>query len=429
MKLSLTILARENRVVLRQVRNTQNRRIATFLLFLLSPIASLVSSLRNFREPWAKNVLWLFVVFFGYTFVVTGFMDSARYSQRLAEMAEHGVGDVQDLFSLIYQKDKGYVDILEPLVTFTLSRFTSNSRILFAVFGLIFGYFYSRNLWFLFSRVKEKIRAEALPFLVLAALVIAIWQINGFRFWTAAHIFIFGIIHIHRGRVFKGYLFAFLSIFVHFSFVFAFGLALLHLVLGNRVMVLYVLYFVSFFISEIKPEAIRGYAAFVPDVFQERADGYTNEEYREGIEKTYETANWYVTMRYIALRYSLNLVLLFIFYRYRKSLISDRTISGLVCFALLLASAVNLVKSVPSMLRFQFVSDFIMFSALFLLIQSFDRRVLPLMVRLPFWCAAGLYIIVEIRIGFETTSLLAILGNPLVAPFLPNALPLISFFK
>jgi hypothetical protein len=410
------------------IQVTQKRN-EVLLLFLFSPLLSLTIAFRNYRSAWAKNIVWLFIIFFGYTFVMFGQMDSTRYAERLVILSNQNVGSIADFLSLIYEKETNYVDVLEPLVTFIVSRFTDNGRILFAVFGFIFGYFYSRNLWFLFSFVEGKIKRESLPFLVLAAFVIAIWQVNGFRFWTAAHIFIFGFFTLHHGKFWKGLIIAATALFVHFSFALPFLLLIIHLLVGNRLIIFFGLYFVSFFVSEVNPVAIQGFTKNIPEVFQDRAKGYTSEEYRKEILKTYETANWYVTARYTALRYAINLLLIILFFRYQNQIISDPMFLALLCFALLLTSGTNLTRSVHSMGRFQAVADMIMFSFLFLFTQRYRFKIFPRLVSISFLGAAALYVIVEIRIGFDTISLLTVLGNPIIAPFLSNDFPLINFFK
>jgi len=406
-----------------------SKRSEAIILFLFSPVISLITAFRNHRQPWGKNIVWAFVVFFGYNFIVSGLMDSTRYSARLLELSQNNIGGIQDFFNLIYEKDTGYVDILEPIITFILSRFTTDSRVLFAVFGFVFGYFYSRNLWFLLSYANGKLRREALPFLIVAALVIAIWQINGFRFWTAAHVFIFGIFTLLSQGKIKGFVISAASLFVHFSFILPVLLLLLYMIVGNRLVIFMILYFSSFFITQVRPEALKSYTVNVPEVFQERTQAYTNKEYIIEFGKLNKTANWYVEGRIIAIHYAVNLLFLIIFFRYRSQISVNRILVGMLCFGLLLAAAANLLSQIPSMTRFQMVSDVILFSFLFLFVQNIKHRVFPGWAYLPFLLAAILYLVVEIRVGFETTGLLTVLGNPIIAPFLPNEFPLIDFFK
>jgi hypothetical protein len=404
-------------------------RMGITALFFFSPIISLVVALNNFKVSWSKNLVWAFVVFFGFTFVVSNQMDSTRYSDSLVRMAKLPIGNLANFLSLIYEKETGYVDVLQPLLTFIVSRFTDNSRVLFAVFGFVFGFFYSRNLWFLFSFVEGKLKREAIPFLLLAALVIAIWQINGFRFWTAAHVFVFGIFTLLTKGKIKGLVLCSTSLLIHFSFILPVLLTFIYLLAGNRLVIFMILYFASFFITQVRPEALKSYSGKIPEVFQERTEAYTSEKYIKERGKLNQQANWYVEGRVIAIHYSINLLLAVLFFRYKTKISSNKIAAGMLCFGLLLATVTNLLSQVPSMLRFQMVSDIILFSFFFLFVQQEKRNVFPQWVYIPFLLSAILYLVVEIRIGFETASLLTVLGNPLIAPFLSNDYPLIDFFK
>jgi len=399
------------------------------ILFLFSPIISLIVALRNFGSTGSKNLMWAFVVFFGFTFVIGNQMDSTRYSASLARMATQPIDNLADFLSLIYEKESGYVDVLQPLLTFAVSRFTDNDRVLFAIFGFVFGFFYTRNLWFLFSFVEGKIKREAIPFLLLAALVIAIWQINGFRFWTAAHVFIFGIFTLLTKGKIRGLLLCMVSLLVHFSFILPVLLTFIYVLVGNRMVIFMILYFASFFITQVQPQVLQSYSSQIPEVFQDRTQAYTNEEYIKGRKKFNQQANWYVEARVTAIHYALNLLLIILFFQYRSLISSNKVLAGLLCYGLLLATVTNLFSQVASMVRFQMVYDVIIFSFLFLLVQQVNHRVFRMWSYIPFLLAAILYLVVEIRIGFETTSLLTILGNPLIAPFLSNEFPLINFFK
>jgi hypothetical protein len=125
----------------------------------------------------------------------------------------------------------------------------------------------------------------------------------------------------------------------------------------------------------------------------------------------------------------MNLLLIVLLIKHRRGISSNRLVAGMLSYGLLLATATNMLSQVPSVLRFQMVSDVILFSSFFLFVQFQPVRVFPRLIYLLFLGAAALFLVVEIRVGFETTSLLTVLGNPLVAPFLPNDFPLISFFK
>ncbi len=147
-----------------ELRTSSAEKIRMFILFLIQPFFLLLLSFRNYRKDWAKNALWLFVIFYGLTFAISphSSADSVRYAQRLADM--HSAGwDLNLLLYQLYAVD-GFRDLYSPLATFLVSRFTDNYNILFGVFGVAF-FFYSRNIWMLIGRVEHKLALYGILFL------------------------------------------------------------------------------------------------------------------------------------------------------------------------------------------------------------------------------------------------------------------------
>lgn len=410
----------------------QGAFLDAIVLTLIWPAFSVVRAFRRYREPWAKNILWLFSCFFGYTFIISGQMDSVRYTERLVQVAQLKFATMSEFVSMIYGPDSGYPDMIEPLITFTLSRFTSDGHILMAVFGLVFGFFYSRNLWWLFECIdKNGLRRHALPYLLVAALLVTIWAINGFRFWTACHVFIYGLFRYTDGKRWSGFLFVAASALVHFSFLIPVILFLLWVAAGNLMVPYFVIFCASFFISETNPQALNIFSLSVPDIFQERSEMYTNKVYIRGRIKSEAKINWYVRYRLQALRYSTNALLIFVFLMMRSRVKDNGKALSLLCYGLLLASLGNILSGVPSMVRFQIVSLIILIACLFMLAQGSEMRrsPFPTLLQIPFLITAALYLIVEIRIGFDTLSPMAIFGNPIVSMFVSSNTPLIEFIK
>ncbi|MBT1700526.1 hypothetical protein KK083_26800 [Fulvivirgaceae bacterium PWU4] len=402
-----------------------------FVLFLIMPFGALIAAVRNYKFSGARNLVWLFIVFYGFTFVISNNdIDANRYQLNLSRFSkEHGLG-LSDFTQLLYSEQTSYIDVVQPLLTFIVSRFTDNGRVLFAFFGLIFGFFYSRNLWFLLSFVEHKLKKEAILFIILFALIVAIWQINGFRFWTAAHIFVYGLFQISAGHRIRGFLICLSSLLVHFSFVLPAVILLIYFLVGNRLLLLLLLYFSSFFISQVSPDALRTYASFLPTVLEQRSSTYVSKEYLEKVNVAPQQTNWYIRWRVVALMYVINVMLAIIFFKYRGTIAKDHTTASILSFGLMLFTLTNLMISVPSLgVRFQLVSLMIIVAALFLFVQTHQGNLFPQWIRIPFILAALLFIVVEIRVGFNTLGMMTVVGNPLTAPFVDNDVPLIDLIK
>ncbi|MBL7873745.1 MAG: EpsG family protein [Cyclobacteriaceae bacterium] len=405
-------------------------KVPIFLFFVL-PFAGLIAAVRSYKAVNAKNMVWLFIIFYGFTFVYTNHqMDANRYAKSLIYLYKQPVNSASDFFSLLYSKESNYVDLLQPLLTFLVSRFTDDPRILFTFFGVIFGYFYSRNIWFLFSFVKNKVKREALPFIIMAAFAISIWQMNGFRFWTAAHVFAYGFFLFLSGKPIRGLVISLASILVHFSFIFPVIVLLIYVIAGNRLFIYFILYILSFFISVVTPTTFSGYTKSLPGVFQERTDRYTSKAYLKRLDKAATVkVNWYIEGRLAAIRLAINFLLVITMINYRKFLNTRKVELSLLSFSLLIGSVVNVLSSVPSVHRFYFLFYLLIFSFFFLLVQGMRERTFRWWVKAPVFIAILLFVVVEFRVGFDTMGVMTLIGNPLTAPFIQDEAPLINLIR
>ena len=128
------------------------------MLFLLWPLLALASAFRNFRSSWAKNMLWAFVAFYGFAFAI-GIENQGADIVRYVADYQHLHGEQMTISKAISVfAESGDIDVLSTFIAIVLSRFTENQSILTLVYGTIFGFFFSRNMWFVLERLKGNIR-------------------------------------------------------------------------------------------------------------------------------------------------------------------------------------------------------------------------------------------------------------------------------
>ena len=148
----------------------KNDNIYWFLLFLISPIISLILAFKKRNVKISKSIFILFCVFFGFTFVFSTDLDqgsdSSRYAAWLIEMHNKEIS-WPNFINTLYNSNDGKLDILQPLLTYIVAIFTDDPRFLFAVFALVFGFFYAQNIWFLFEKVKIKSNTLHLLFIII----------------------------------------------------------------------------------------------------------------------------------------------------------------------------------------------------------------------------------------------------------------------
>lgn len=400
-----------------------------WVIFFLWPVGALITSLKYYRQNWAKNGLWLFIIFFGFTFIAQDGQDSSKYIEYFQAFHSSN-NNFSVLADALYSEGSGYVDIFQPLLTMIVAQFTRDSRVLMAVFALFFGFFYSRNIWYLVDRTEGKLNVYLVVFIIIFALVVPFWFINGVRFWTAAHVFLYGAFLFFLDNKTRGLWVSFLSVFVHFSFIFAVLILFIYRIFGNRTLFYFIFFIVSSFFSEIDIPAVREILlAYTPDVFHQRITGYTGEAYIESIGEELAYVNWYIVWYARLLHLLIKVLLIFIFFIGKEVWQKREEMHRLFSFLLIFYAFANIFSQIPSVGRFLTVAC--LFSTAFLFLYTYYNNSESLSKRLSIFFSPVflLFFIVSIRIGFDNIGIYALISNPFIAPFLENEFALIDLVK
>jgi hypothetical protein len=252
-------------------------------------------------------------------------------------------------------------------------------------------------------------------------LVIPIWNINGFRFWTASHIFLYGILpYLFEGKK-KGIYVAVSSILVHFSFIVPVALLFVYILAGDRLAIYFTFFLATFFFSQINLAAFNNIIeSYAPKIVQERTSSYRTEKkveaFREGAADRGKV--WYAVWYDKALSWAVTGFLFVLFLKGRGFFVKHKDWLRLFSFTLLFCGAVNLLSSIPSGGRYGSIALLLALALITLYIQNREQEVV--MERFV-WAAIPallLFILVSIRMGLYTISATAILGNPVIAYFL-----------
>ena len=413
---------------------TNPQRKYSLILFLIWPFFSVIYAIRNFKAIWAKDLVWFFVIFFGFTLTIIladteGQADSTRYRDKFVAMAGQQVS-FENLSILFYDVDSQVLDVLETIIIFIVSRFTDNYHVLFAVFGLIFGYFYSRNIWYLIDKGGEKIATSNIPIIFTFAFVVGFWEINGFRFWTATHIFLFGALpYLFEGK--KNYIgFAVLAVFMHFSFILPLLLLGFYIITGKRTSVYFVLFILTFFVKELNLTQLGEFlTANLPEIFLPKVKGYVNEGYASEMSEIYANANWYVVYYQLALKWSITALMSGIFFYGKTFLKANKNFDRLFSFTLLLYSVANIFSLVPSGGRFLSLANLFAIALIFFYLQYAPK--IKSIRKLMYFVvpALSLYTIVALRIGIQAMGILCVVGNPLLRIFINADVTVLEVLK
>lgn len=401
------------------------------ILGFLYPFGGLLYSIWNYRKPYAKVLFYVFCLFVGYTFIyqaegteVGSGIDSARYARNLMHAFDNQISWSQAIAF------HGSVDYYSGTVTYLLSRFTSNGKILFLVYAAIMGYFLTQNLWFVIERLKGRVSGPTVILLVLLALVCPIWLVNGVRMWTALHVFLFGALRfIYFGEK-KNLIWPFVSIFIHFSFLFPFAFLVIYILAPTKNLSFYFGFFViSFFINEIDFEFIRNFLySYMPENMQPRI-GYIDDDYMARAREAVESRSIHVRYRREAYKYIVLVLGTVAYYQIaHRHIQPPEWLTKLFRFSLFFYGVSLIMSLAPTGHRYLFLANSFILSCFVLLtnINGFFLLRKTTHLLFPF---LFLLIFIEMRMGLGFLGPITFLGNFILTAFIEINIPIIVYLK
>lgn len=342
------------------------------VLFVIWPFLALLTALTNFGRREARIVVYIYLVYFGLSFVVDeAGGDALRYATELERNALLPFSDFFKIVGGIYSSEDS-VDIYEPLISFLVSRLTDDHRVLFAVFAAVFGFFYLKSIGILYDLYQKNPGIDALIHLLFFCVILPITTINGVRMWTAAWIFFYGAIHVIWYRDARFLILAFMSSLVHFSFLSANVILLIYFIVRNRNYVYLPMAIVSFVLPQIISPFLQRLSLRLGGALQARFEGYTNEDYISGNLESMEDKAWFVKIGNDLVFYYLVFAVIIMQILSRKQIRNDRE-RNLYSFLLLFVSFVNFAAFIPTLGgRFKLV--FFLFATTYLFVLFLHKK-------------------------------------------------------
>lgn len=425
-----------------QIRNNRNSTTG-FILTLVFPFGGLIYTLSHWRESWAKNTFWLACIYMGAVLIycpegtILGQgADGGRYVLTLMEMYGSNI-TLSQIFGR-YLIDQNTMDLYQPLMTFLISRFTDNGHVLFTAFAVVFGFFYSRNIWYVLEKLPEKKLGGLFILVTLYFLISPITQINGVRMWTALHVFVYGMMPYLMERDGSKLLCVLLTPLIHYSFLYVVVFAVIWVLLPYRIKtqssvfltIALVFFIVTMFVKTLDLGAVENsLVVYSPEEYEKRIEGYTNEDYALGYEEARAQNNWYVAASGDVTYWNYNILLLTMLPCLKRNFKQNKDLMHLYVFALLFGGFANILALIPSGGRFQLLSQMFKLPIILLVamnVTSSDNFRKYVNVALVFLLIP---LIFKIRELFDYFSITLILGNFITVFFWENNVPLVSLIK
>lgn len=406
------------------IKDDRYNKRNTIVIAMIWPIMGLIMALKHYNKFNTKNIILVFCVLYGFTFVINEEMDGDRYAERLKNDYGKPFSDsaFNEYITGLYETS---LDFVQPLINFVISRVTDSHHVLFAVYALVFGYFWLKSIDFVNKRFQMDRNELTILYTIFFISLIPIFNINGFRMWTAAWIFIYGALHVVVNKDWRYLLISLAACTVHFSFLTANVILILWFFLGNHKWVYLSLALITFAISELDLSVVRSYAQMISPALESKANAYASDAYADNVAQLRSNDVWFMQLSPILTRYLLLFNLLFmIFVSTKKKL--PKSELNLLSFTLLFLAYANIASLVPSGGRF--VTVYSVFAAILsiILVSKYYYSRLDAPYRLISLGVVLLSVVITLRVAAPSINTILFAPSILIAFGYDLAWPLID---
>ncbi len=389
------------------------------ILFIFWPFISFLVALANFSDREARKVILIFIIYYGLAFVNNNpSVDAYRYALALKANAMLPFSDFFRVVGGLYGDTS--VDIVEPLISFIVSRLTSYHGLYFAVWAAIFGFFYLDSIWMVYKQGRNNMGWNTVILMFFFVMIVPVTMISGVRMWTAAWIFFYGAYRVITEKNARFLPIALSAAFVHWSFITANAILIIYFLIGNRNIIYYPLAFISFVLPQLATSFFNTLALKAGGGLQQRFSTYSSEAYLNAVQEGAEQSAWFIRITNNLVFYFL-LIALAAIQIMGKPLMTQKSEKNLFSFLLLFLAFVNLGMPIPSFGE-RFMVLFFLFATayLFLYFSKLPGEKIHFLILLGLFPML-LYSLINFRLGSESINawLLAPgFGIPLLAPVL-----------
>ena len=332
------------------LREQNDDVVIKLILFLLSPILSLLYSLRRINAKSSYIVFFLFALFFGFAFTVDNAytIDGFQYVQRFYEWGAKSFSDYVKELGAYLTFESDYKDFYRETANFFVTRFTYNYHYLFLFFAFVFAWFQLRSLKFLTDSPSFRTTLYTIILVFLFVAPNQIFNINGARFWTAYWVSVYVLFQLIYFDNKKYWLLLIPLPFFHSSFFIVIILYLLYLLTRNYKSLWLVLFLLSFVFANLSIAFFQDISYLLPGRLQRTVDLYTDmSSIAEAEERQMRFSIVYTLTKNLQLIYTG--VLMVLLYFNIKSSSSSKKILHLFVFLMILATFSNFTTPIPSL--------------------------------------------------------------------------------
>lgn len=379
---------------------------------LLSPLGAFLSLFfATDRVKTPKFFIWAFVAFFGYCSIVPllGSGDIVRYIEFFRMCADQDL-DFNELWNTQIYYTEGNLEWYSRLLSWLVAQFTSDYRIMTMVFAMVFGFFYAQILVHILY-APSLVRRDRVFLTFVAMTQISFWSWQVVDFYTAAVVFICGVLCLYKsgGKKLYSILLIASTPFIHASFLYIalswFVLYLMrHIVQRIPQRILWALLFISTLFIFLPPAS---YSSLISMIIGNESKYLA---YTSGDVVT-ETGGIFYTSILFCFRL---LFLMWLALNQKKlGLLKGSSVYNLILVFIIM---INIFSGIPSARRF--ISVFITLLTIYIATNS-ERSVSENLKITPLHILAPVvFIYLMLTYAFFYTDIISFISGPLIAPFI-----------
>ncbi|MEG1555005.1 MAG: EpsG family protein [Rikenellaceae bacterium] len=379
-------------------------------------------------------MFWIACIFMGLIFIYRPLgdtsMDASVYVERIEAGYANTDNSLSDVIESAYSTGSTTPDIYERILVYLVSRFTGNGHIFFAIGAMIFGFFYSRNLWYIFDRLPAKVGFYIGISIIFFMYINPMHTVGGIRMNTALHVFAYGAMPFILEKDKSKTIWCLLAPLFHFSFIAATAMFLVYLLLPKRdtiILPLFILYIITFFINSLNLESVNMFLKqyTTQEILESKIDGYANTNAAISRMEHFKEYNAFIQFMRSYSKYLVFFIMLSCSYCWLK--VRTKATTRLFAFSLLFFSFANIASSIPSGSRFiniglMFLTPLYIFNMVIIKTNLYNKLKYCALLWIP-------SIVLAIRIDFGSFGITALVTNFLTTPFFETDVPLIVFVK
>lgn len=401
-----------------------------YLSILLWPLLTLYFAVKDIRKPYGKNLLWLFVIFYGFIHIVfneeRGYVDGMSYAYQLENYYKSEI-TYEQVQSQFFSEDSKEVDYFMSYLCFFISRFTGDYRVLFIILATIYGFFFSRNIGMVTNRYKNRIVPFIAIMIVAFVFIMPPSLING-RIWIAVQMTLYGIFRCFLCDKKSGLIWCTLAPLVHFSTLIICGIILLYLILPKKTILFVAIVFASLFVTSLNLTSTSSFMTKYLPAYETKISTYASESYAEHRKETGFTS-LFILIYQSLLNLMFRIALIIVFFTKRKIIENDRLFLRFFCFTALLSSGAAIMSLIPSGGRFLTISAMCTLVLFVLIANKTQNIIMPKFFQITFTVLLCYMIFYQIRTLLECVGFSILYSNPLIALLIEDNNPILYLIR